>query len=276
MSERRELDNRQKMERAKRPSISVFFPAFNDEKTIGPLVKEAFAVLPTLTDDYEVIIVDDGSSDSTAETLDELARRFSGLRIVRHERNRGYGAALQSGFAHARKELVFYTDGDGQYDVREIVELHRLMTERIDVVNGYKIARADGRLRAWLGRTYNYIAHLLFHLPIRDVDCDFRLIRRAAIRKIALASTSGAICVELIHKLASAGCVFAEVPVHHYPRAHGRSQFFTLRRVARTIFDLVALRLKLTARKGSGHRTARDRAAKERALDDGVRSVLRR
>ena len=259
----------------KRPSISVFFPAFNDERTIGSLVEAAFAILPALTDDYEVIVVDDGSTDATAQRLDELAQRFALLRIVRHERNRGYGAALQSGFAHARKDLIFYTDGDGQYDVREIVELHRLMTDRIDVVNGYKVARADDRLRTCLGWTYNRIAHMLFCLPIRDVDCDFRLIRRDAIRAVELSSPSGAICVELVHKLASAGCAFVEAPVHHYPRAYGRSQFFTLRRVARTIFDLVALRLKLIGACRS-KLEARGRLANKRELNDNMRSVLRR
>jgi glycosyltransferase involved in cell wall biosynthesis len=227
--------------------ISVFFPAFNDEGSIVGLVGDALAVLPTLADDYEVIVVNDGSSDSTAEVLDELALAEPRLRIVHHESNRGYGAALRTGFASATKELVFYTDGDGQYDVRELVRLRPLLTGGVDVVNGYKIERADVWRRKALGAAYNRLAHLLFKLPIRDVDCDFRLLRRRAVQAVELFSSSGSICVEMVYKLHRSGCVFREVPVSHYPRAHGRSQFFTLRRVGRTALDLLGLWLKTGA-----------------------------
>ncbi len=228
-------------------SISVFFPAFNDEGSIGGLVSDALAVLPTLTDDYEVIVVNDGSSDGTAALLDALAREEPRLRVVHHGVNRGYGAALRTGFQSATKELVFYTDGDGQYDVRELADLRPLLTAGVDIVNGYKIQRADVWRRKAIGAVYNRLAHLLFSIPIRDVDCDFRLLRRRAVEELELVSTSGSICVELVHKLHRAGGVFVETPVRHYPRAHGRSQFFTLRRVGRTALDLVGLWLKAGA-----------------------------
>jgi glycosyltransferase involved in cell wall biosynthesis len=228
-------------------SISVFFPAYNDEATIAGLVGEALSVLPSLTEDFEVIVVNDGSTDGTAAVLDELARADSRVRAVHHETNRGYGGALRTGFASATKELVFYTDGDGQYDVRELALLRPLLTEGVDIANGYKLKRADSLQRKALGAAYNRLAHLLFSIPIRDVDCDFRLIRRCAVERVELVSSSGSICVELVHKLHRAGCVFAEAPVHHYPRAHGRSQFFTLRRVGRTALDLLSLRLKVSA-----------------------------
>ena len=230
-----------------RRSISCFFPAFNDESTIAGLVERALAVLPELADDYEVIVVNDGSTDSTAAVLDELARTRPCVRVVHHEKNRGYGGALRSGFESATKELVFYTDGDGQYDVRELESLLPLLTEGVDAVNGYKRARADARRRKVLGAVYNRLAHLLFRLPVRDVDCDFRLLRRSALRRLELTSSSGAICVELIHKLGAAGCRFAEVPVSHYARARGRSQFFTPRRVTRTALDLLSLWARLVA-----------------------------
>ena len=236
--------------------ISVFFPAYNDEASIASLVNDALSVLPSLTDDFEVIVVDDGSTDNTAAVLDELARADMRVRVVRHESNRGYGGALRTGFASATKELVFYTDGDGQYDVREITLLRPLLTEGVDIVNGYKIKRADDLQRRALGAAYNRLAHLLFSIPIRDVDCDFRLIRRRVVERVGLVSSSGSICVELVHKLHRAGCVFAEVPVHHYPRAHGRSQFFTLRRVGRTALDLLSLRLLVSGQWRRGPRTA--------------------
>ena len=229
----------------KNESISVFFPAFNDEATIAALVKNALEVLPQLTDDFEVIVVNDGSTDSTRLILNELASTFPNFKVVHHSKNRGYGAALRTGFETATKNLVFYTDGDGQYDVREILALYPLLTEKIDVVNGYKKKRADKFHRIIIGKLYSRTARLLFNLPIRDVDCDFRLIRRKKIKKAGLEFSSGVICVELVRKLAAGDCAFAEVPVNHYPRQHGQSQFFTFRRITRTGFDFFSLWLKL-------------------------------
>jgi glycosyltransferase involved in cell wall biosynthesis len=226
-------------------SITVFFPAFNDEGSIGALVSEALDVLPRLTDDFEVLVINDGSTDSTLEVLEDLARKSTNVRIVSHESNQGYGAALRTGFRTASKELVFYTDGDGQYEVRELLALHPLLTPSVDVVNGYKKGRADKRHRKLLGAVYNRLAHLLFSIPVRDVDCDFRLMRRDALSQVELISSSGVICVELVHKLHAAGSNFVEAPVNHYPRLHGRSQFFTLKRVGRTAFDLLSLWMRL-------------------------------
>ncbi|HEX8338378.1 MAG TPA: glycosyltransferase family 2 protein [Pyrinomonadaceae bacterium] len=239
-------------------SISVFFPAYNDEASIAGLVAEALAVLPSLAADFEVIVVDDGSTDGTAAVLDGLALSDPRVRVVHHDVNRGYGAALRTGFASATKELVFYTDGDGQYDVRELALLRPLLQDGVDIVNGYKIQRADGWQRKAVGAAYNRLAHLLFSIPIRDVDCDFRLVRRRAVERVELVSSSGSICVELVHKLHRAGCVFAEAPVRHLPRAHGRSQFFTLGRVGRTALELLSLWLRVAApgRRRRGARAA--------------------
>ena len=227
------------------PSITVFFPAYNDAGSIQSLVEYALAVLPTITDDYEVIVINDGSTDSTAAILDALASRHATVKAVHHERNTGYGGALRTGFKSATKDLVFYTDGDGQYDVRELSKLYAAMTPAVHVVNGYKMRRADSTVRKLIGCGYQHIARIFFRLPIRDVDCDFRLIRRSAIQRIELSSTTGAICVELVRRLHAAGCIFSEVPVHHYHREHGRSQFFTFGRVARTGLDLWRLWLRL-------------------------------
>ena len=229
-------------------SISVFFPAYNDEATIARMVQDALAVLPRLTNDYEVIVVNDGSHDNTPAVLDQLARTEPHLKVVHHPCNKGYGAALRTGIAHATREVIFYTDGDGQYDVGEIVTLAPLLTEGIDVVNGYKRKRSDHLHRRAIGALYNQTARLLFRLPVRDVDCDFRLIRRASIERISLESSSGVICVEMVRKLHAVGCVFAEAEVSHHPRRHGQSQFFTLPRVARTIFDFSRLWIKLVVR----------------------------
>ena len=228
--------------------ISVFFPAFNDAGSIVRLVEDALAVLQTLTDDYEVLVINDGSTDATAVVLDKLMSAEPRLRVIHHERNMGYGSALRTGFSNARKHLVFYTDGDGQFDVRELAGLHRLLIDGVDVVNGFRIRREDKRQRKVLGAVYNQMARLLFRLPIRDVDCDFRLVRRSIMQDFELTCSSGAICVELVYKLRAAGAVFAETLVCHYPRAHGRSQFYTLRRVFRTVQDFLLLWWRLVGR----------------------------
>ena len=233
---------------ARTSSISVFFPAFNDEQSIAALISEAMALLPELTDEYEVIVVNDGSQDRTGQLLNELLTTTPRLTVIHHRVNRGYGAALRSGFGAATKDLVFYTDGDGQYDVRELAILFKNLEDRVDVANGYKISRSDSSSRVVLGAIYSRVARFFFRLPIRDVDCDFRLIRRRALDRIELTSSSGVVCAELVRKLKTAGCVFTEVPVHHYPRRYGQSQFFTIPRVARTVLDLGILWLRLVVR----------------------------
>lgn len=126
-----------------RPSISAFFPAYNDGGTIPSMVLTALMTLRELSDDYEVIVVNDGSADYTAEVLEELALRYPELRVIHHTQNRGYGGALRTGFSSATKEIIFYTDGDAQYDPREMTRLYDAWREDVDFVNGYKISRSD-------------------------------------------------------------------------------------------------------------------------------------
>jgi glycosyltransferase involved in cell wall biosynthesis len=206
-------------------SLSLFFPAYNDEHTIGNLVKAALTAGEEAASDYEVIVIDDGSKDSTGPLLDKLAEGNDRVRVIHHPQNRGYGAALRSGFTACRKEWIFYTDGDGQYDV---TELRRLVpfTDRADIINGYKLKRSDPVLRRIFGALYHLSCKIIFNIKIRDVDCDFRLLRSCFIKKLRLVSNGGAICVEMIRKLQDSGARFHEVSVHHYHRRHGRSQFF--------------------------------------------------
>src|SRR5262249_34540740 len=206
---------------------------------------ESLEVLPQITNDYEVIVVNDGSSDGTAAVLDGLAYKFPCLRAIHHPRNRGYGGALRRGLQSATQNPVLFTHGGGEKHLPGIMKLIPLMAEDVDVVNGYKIKRSDSRRRILLGGVYKFLARRMFGLPISDVDCDFRLMRREAIQSVTLTSTSGVVCTEMVYKLHAAGYRFAETPVHHYRRLHGQSQFFTLRRVARTGYDFFKLWLKL-------------------------------
>ncbi len=240
--------------------LSVFFPAYNDSGTIASMVIRAVSAASQLTPDFEVIVVNDGSSDATADIADELARLYPSVRVIHHPVNRGYGGALQTGFRSATKELVFYTDGDAQYDPGELAALWTRLGPDVDLVNGYKISRSDPIHRIVIGRLYHHIVRRLFALGVRDVDCDFRLMRRSILDRIQLEKTSGVICLELMKKIQDAGFRIAEVPVHHYHRAYGRSQFFNVRRIVRTGVDVVRLWFALVVRGEHRRAPARDAA----------------
>jgi glycosyltransferase involved in cell wall biosynthesis len=230
-------------------SLSVIFPAYNDGGTIASMVSAAYIACRQVTDDFEIIVVNDGSSDYTGPILEDMKPRCAELRVISHTSNRGYGGALRSGFAAAQKDWVFYTDGDAQYNPLELLTLVDALTEGVDAVNGYKSTRSDSWLRIVIGRTYHSILKLLFHFHIRDVDCDFRLIPTRILREINLASDSGAICLEMVKKIEDAGYVFAEVPVSHYPRKYGVSQFFRPRRIFDTLRQIAGLYWMLMRKK---------------------------
>jgi glycosyltransferase involved in cell wall biosynthesis len=231
-------------------SISAFFPAYNDGGTIPSMVMTVRLALQELTDDYEIIVINDGSKDHTGLLLDELARLYPDeVRIIHHPQNRGYGGALRSGFANATKDWIFYTDGDAQYDPRELKKLVEAMTPQVDLINGWKIERHDPLHRIIIGRIYQYIIKLAFGLKLKDVDCDFRLMRRVIFDKVELTSDSGVICVELMKKIQDAGFSLTETPVHHFHRAYGKSQFFNYPRLFRVARDLTKLWWRLVVKK---------------------------
>jgi len=227
------------------PGLSIFFPAYNDGGTIASLVILAVQVAGRLTSDFEVIVVNDGSSDATKEILDNLVRTYPNVRAVHHPRNRGYGAALRTGFGAATKDLIAYTDGDAQYDPAELPALWNRLTPDADMVTGYKISRSDPWHRVVIGRFYHHTVKLLFRLRVRDVDCDFRLMRREIFDRVKLEKDTGVICLEMMRKIQDAGFRVVEVPVHHYHRLHGRSQFFNFKRVFWTGIDVLRLWVKL-------------------------------
>lgn len=230
--------------------ISVFFPCYGDAGTIPSMVINAILTLRTLTDDYEVIVVNDASPDNAADVLRELVAAYPNeLRVITHTKNRDYGGALRSGFAAATKDLIFYTDGDGQYDVRELPGLLAALTPDTDIVNGYKIGRSDPFGRIVIGKVYHWGMKVAFGFRIRDVDCDFRLIRRRVFDLVHLHCTSGSITVEFVTKATDLGYRFVEAPVHHYHRVSGKSQFFNFPRIWRTIRQLSVLWWELRVRR---------------------------
>lgn len=227
------------------PSISVIFPCYNDAKSIGKLIKVANATARKLTKDHEIIIVEDGSEDNSHLVLKRLLKKYRKLKLILHKVNRGYGAALRSGFSAAKKDLIFYTDGDGQYNPEELSFLLNLMTDDVNFINGIKMPRQDPTYRIVLGNIYSLIARWAFWLPVLDVDCDFRLIRRSLLSKLNLTKNSGSICIELVKRAQRAGAKFRQVSVHHYERPYGQSQFFQTKHLLSTLFELAGLWIQL-------------------------------
>lgn len=217
------------------------------------MVIVADRTLRELTDDYEIIVGNDASTDHSARVLADLQQHYPRLRVLSHAVNQGYGGNLRSGFQAATKDLIFYTDGDGQYDPSELPILYARLSPGVDVVQGYKIQRSDPLHRVIIGRIYHHFVRLVFWLPLRDVDCDFRLFRRQVLESFPLRSSSGCITVEMMTRVEQAGYTVREVPVHHYHRAHGQSQFFNVRRVGRTLWELAVLWVRL----GVGYRVIR-------------------
>jgi glycosyltransferase involved in cell wall biosynthesis len=212
------------------------------------MVTDVRAALLGTVDDFEIIVVDDGSADRSLDVLTALQADVPELRVVRHESNRGYGGALLSGFAAATRPWVFYTDGDAQYDASEITRCIDAVSPTVDVVQGYKVGRGDPWYRKVIGRAYHHTVKVLFRLHVRDTDCDFRLIRKELLDRVELSSTSGVICVEMMRAFEQAGARFVEVGVSHHARPHGRSQFFRLPAIARSARQLLSLWWRLMIR----------------------------
>lgn len=225
------------------------FPAYNDAGTIASMVVSARRTVRRWTDDYEILVVNDGSEDATPEILEELGALVPELRVLHHETNRGYGQALRSGFGAASKELVFYTDGDGQFDPRQVDRLLMLLEPEVDYVSGYRTKRADPVLRVLVGNPYHRFVRFAFGLEVTDIDCDFRVFRRRVLEAIELEETDGTMCIELLKKLQDGRFRFAEAPVGHYPRVYGRSQYFTVRGVLQSYVQLFRLWTRLVVKK---------------------------
>lgn len=253
-------------------NLSIFFPVYNDWGTIGSMVAQAIATAEKLTDDYEIILVNDGSEQKTVEILNFLEKTHNRVRVIHHPKNRGYGGALRSGIKACKKDLIFYTDSDAQYDVSEMTRLFEKMNEQIDVVNGWKLKRSDPFYRVWIGKIYHYFTKWLFKFKIRDVDCDFRLMRREIFDNIQLESDSGLICVEMIKKITDAGYAFAEVPVTHYFRPSGKSEFFDFARVFKVGTDMIKLWWKIEVKKQFAVKPKSERAKIDHPALDKVHS----
>jgi len=221
-------------------SISVFFPCYNEQDNVAHTVEQALAVLKKLNADFEVIIVNDGSSDATGQIAEQIAQRNNRVKVVHHRTNLGYGAALQSGFKTAAKELVFYTDGDGQFDINEMPPLLPLI-KQYDIVSCYRLNRQDTFIRKLNGWCWTKLVCLLFGMKIRDIDCAFKLYKREIFDNIKLSSTGALIDTEILARAIRKGYCITQTGVHHYPRTAGKQTGAKLRVIFRAFKELFKL-----------------------------------
>ncbi len=221
-------------------SISVFFPCYNEQANVERTTEQALSVLSELGADFEVIIVNDGSGDDTGKIADSFATRDSRVKVVHHPTNLGYGAALQSGFKAASKDLVFYTDGDGQFDIKEMPPLLSLMTE-FDIVTCYRLNRQDSIVRKINAWCWTKLVCLLFGMKIRDIDCAFKLFKREIFDNIKMVSTGALIDAEILARSVRNGYSVTQRPVHHFPRMAGSQTGANLMVIFRAFKELFQL-----------------------------------
>jgi glycosyltransferase involved in cell wall biosynthesis len=221
-------------------SLSVFFPCYNEQDNIERVIKSAIDVLEPLGIDFEIIIVNDGSKDKTGQIADKLAAKNKNIKAVHHQTNLGYGSALQTGFKAATKEYVFYTDGDGQFDIKELPSLFQYMAD-YDIVSGYRIKRQDNLVRKINAFCWTTLVCILFKMRIKDIDGAFKLYKRRIFDDIKMKSTGALINTEIFARAKNKGYKIFQVGVHHYPRTAGKQTGAKLSVILRAFKELFAL-----------------------------------
>ena len=227
--------------------LSIVLPAYNEEPNIERVVRQVIAYVEPKGIDFEILPVNDGSRDRTGEILTRLAQEMPRVRPQQHAQNRGYGAALRTGFDAASKRYVFYMDGDGQFDINDLDQLLPLASEDV-IVTGYRIERRDPFMRRLNARLFGgWLVRVMLNVYVRDLNCAFKLIPKKVFRTITLESTGALINAELYGRAIRAGFGIREVGVHHYPREAGVQTGAHLSVIVRAFYDLFRLRQKILA-----------------------------
>jgi glycosyltransferase involved in cell wall biosynthesis len=222
-------------------SLSVFFPAFNEEKNIKSTVEDAVAVLKTLPLEWEILVINDGSKDKTAFEVEELMKKYPTVRLINHQGNKGYGGALKTGFTQAKYSWVVFADSDGQFkfdDVKKMLE----KTDEADVILGYRLNRADPFQRRIFTWGWKMLAMIILGLNVRDYSCGFKMIKKSVFEAIMPINSEEKVTqIEMLIKAKRKGYKFAEVGVHHYPRIHGVPTGANLAVVIKSFVDMMKL-----------------------------------
>jgi glycosyltransferase involved in cell wall biosynthesis len=240
------------------PSISLVMPAYNEADNIEPMVTEASPALESVTPDYEIIVVDDGSKDETAAVTRRVMEKYPHVRLIQHPVNQGFGAAVFTGFVNAEKDWIFYTDADRQFVLSELKNFEPLM-EHADLIAGYRAPRRDPFMRVFYGKGWSMLCTLLFGYTVRDVDCGFKLFRREIIEELApqIQSRGATFSIEWLVRAKRAGYRFVELPVSHRPRVAGSQTGANINVIVRAFRELVQVRLQLW-REGSARQVPKD------------------
>jgi glycosyltransferase involved in cell wall biosynthesis len=224
-----------------KPRISLFFPVYRDERTVETVTKKAISVLSDVACEYEIIIIDDGSPDRSAEIAEELATKHDFIRVIRHNKNLGYGAAIKTGFANCRYEWICLTDGDDEYDIFDLYKLIRLR-DYYDLIITFRYVKSYSGFRQFTSWTYNNVLRVLFKTPYRDISTGLRLVRKSLVDELDLQATSPFIGAELAIKTMLKGFRVGEVGIQTFPREFGKGASVTPANIAATIRDMLAAR----------------------------------
>lgn len=222
-------------------SISVVFPAYNEESNIGTLIDQTIQILPEFTDKWEIIVVDDGSTNRT----EDIVRRYTNnISIIRHPSNMGYGAALKSGIISAKNDLIFFTDSDLQFDIKELSKLLQWVSE-YDIVIGYRTKRQDPFYRRVNAFGWNTLVRLMFGLKVRDINCAFKIFRRSVFDKIKIDAVGAMVNTDILSQAVKYGFRIKEVPITHYPRLKGKQTGAKIKVIFKAFKELLRLYRKL-------------------------------
>jgi glycosyltransferase involved in cell wall biosynthesis len=230
------------------PSLSIFFPCYNEEQNIGLLIQQAQELAPQIASKHEILVINDGSVDKTAQVVKHLAQNDEHIRLIEHPKNLGYGMSLRTGFANAKSEWVFFTDGDGQFDLNQLKEFIPA-TRSSTVVIGYRTNRAEGSLRALNARLFKLFIDVLFRVHVRDIDCAFKLLKTDLIQSLPLQSSGAMISAEILYRLKKKHLKVTQLPVRHLPRKYGQPSGNNIKVILKAFYE--AFRLYASMKKQS-------------------------
>lgn len=232
------------MNNPKLSSVSFFCPAYNDEKNLPNLIPSVFDFLNQNSEKFEIIIVEDKSPDNTAEVADNIAKKFPNIRVIHHSQNKGYGGALKSGFLNSKYDFIIYTDGDNQYDIKELTPYLNLINDN-DILSGYAVKKAVSLARRIQSFVFNLLVRIMFFVNIKDINCSMKVYKRNVLDSLEIKSDSAFIDVEILIKAKRAGFKIAQFPVTHYERTTGAASGSKFSVIIGTIVDMIKFRLNL-------------------------------
>lgn len=230
--------------------MSVFFPCYNEEKNIEVLLNKTLEFIPTISSDYEIIVVDDGSSDGTSEIAQKISKKNPRVKVIRHESNRGYGSALRTGFEKSEKDYIFFTDGDNQFEISELTRFIPYLKD-FDIVAGYRIKRRDNFQRRLNAKSFKLLVQVLFGLKITDLNCAFKIFKKEVVKNLEIKSSGAFINAEILIRAMKKGYRMKEVGVNHYPRQWGTQTGAHPKVILRAFSELFKLRDELRSSKNN-------------------------